>query len=161
MIEQQYITFEFCDFNNSYHCESYIRLLDHYMKDPMGDAEPLNAEKQRLLLEKLSVYPTAFILFVLYDKEIIGFSTLFELFSTFKVKPYLYIHDFVIHSDARGKKLGKAMMDRIIDFAQEKDYCKITLEVREDNQTAKKLYTLSGFEPCQPDMYFWSRSING
>ena len=151
---------ELCDFDNREHTDKFTELLNHYMEDPMGDATPLDENQQAKLLKELSLNPKAFVLLLFYEDNIVGFSTLFELFSTFKVKPYLYIHDFVIYGDYRGKGLGHSLMDGVVDLAVQRDCCKITLEVRSDNPPAQKLYENCGFKPCEPDMYFWTRLLS-
>ncbi len=154
------IEFEICNFNNSDHKKAFAELLNHYMADPMGDYEPHDINKQNELIEKLSNHPTVFIIFVKYNNQFAGMATCFELFSTFKIKPYMYIHDVVIHSNFRGKGLGKALLERIIEESEIRDYCKLTLEVREDNTSAMALYKNLGFIECEPNMYFWTKTLH-
>ena len=153
------ISFEHCDFENPMHLEALVGLLNHYMTDPMGDALPLNKLKQLRLVDGLANHPTALVLFVLYDGEIAGLSTCFINFSTFNVKSYLYIHDIIVYAGFRGKGLGRALMEYLIKLSLERDYCKITLEVREDNLLARGLYRSLGFDECTPDMLFWTKKL--
>lgn len=155
----QKITFEICDFTNPLHQQALTSLLNHYMSDPMGDYPQHDEKKQAQLLEGLGSHPSAFVLFLLYDGEYAGMTTNFVNYSTFKLKPYLYIHDVVILNKYRGKGLGKAMMEKLVLISKERDYCKITLEVREDNPAALNLYKNLGFEECDPKMYFWTKTI--
>ncbi|MDR1369163.1 MAG: GNAT family N-acetyltransferase [Dysgonamonadaceae bacterium] len=159
-MEKENIRVELCDFDNREQTCKFTELLNHYIEDPMGDATPLDGDRQALLLDELKVNPKAFVLLLYYQENIVGFSTIFELFSTFKVKPYLYIHDFVIHDDYRGKGLGQSLMDGIVDLANRRNCCKITLEVRSDNHPAQKLYKNCDFKPCEPDMYFWTKMLS-
>jgi ribosomal protein S18 acetylase RimI-like enzyme len=154
-----HISFEFCDFNNPEHQNALISLLSHYMADPMGDYPPHDEKKQQILLEGLRNHPTAFILFLLYDGSYAGMTTCFVNYSTFKLKPYLYVHDVVILKELRCKGLGKAMMEKLVSISKERDYCKIALEVREDNPAAQKLYKSLGFEDCNPRMYYWEKLL--
>ena len=151
--------FNICDFNNPVHLEAMGFLLNHYMEDPMGDYPPLNPDELLLLAEKLAERPHAFVLFMLLEGQYVGMATCFELLSTFKVKPYLYIHDFIVHGNFRGLRLGRKLMEKLVDMAKERDYCKITLEVREDNPAALALYQKMGFEECDPKMYFWTKKL--
>jgi ribosomal protein S18 acetylase RimI-like enzyme len=152
-------TFEFCDFKNPVHLEAMGFLLNHYMKDPMGDHPPLNSEELLLLAEKLAEHPHAFVLLMQLDGNFVGLSTCFELLSTFKIKPYLYIHDFIVHGNFRGLRLGRKLMEKLVEISKERDYCKITLEVREDNEAALALYRNMDFEECDPKMYFWTKKL--
>ena len=153
------ISFEYCDYENPVHLTSLVDLLNHYMTDPMGEATPLNSLQQLRLVDGLANHPSSLVLFVLSDGEIVGVTTCFINFSTFNVKSYLYIHDIVVYADYRGKGFGKALMEKLIDLSTERDYCKITLEVREDNFQAQGLYYSLGFEECTPTMLFWTKIL--
>lgn len=153
------ICFEFCDYENPVHLNALADLLNHYMQDPMGDHTPLTKREQLRLVDGLANHPSAFVLFVRVDGHFAGLVTCFELFSTFNVKPYLYIHDVVVHSDYRGKGLGRKLLERLVEYSTEKNFCKITLEVRSDNPVAQNLYQSLGFEECQPNMYFWTKHL--
>lgn len=151
--------FEFCDFNNPIHTAAYTSLLNQYMSDPMGDYPPHSAEKKEQLIESLSKHPSVLVVLQNIDGQYTGFSTCFVNFSTFKLKPYLYIHDVFVAPDHRGKKLGKKLMQNLVNLARERNYCKLSLEVRQDNQAARVLYASLGFEACKPNMYYWEKSL--
>ncbi len=153
------IEFEFCDFENPEHLKALAELTNHYMTDPMGDAEPLNKLKQLRLIDGLANHPTAEVLFAITDSKAVGLATCFVNFSTFKVKPYLYIHDIVVLNEYRQNGIGKALMQKLIEVSEERNYCKITLEVREDNTLAQSLYKSKGFEECEPRMLFWTKQL--
>ncbi len=152
-------TFEECDYSNCAHRALLVRLLGEYMSDPMGDAPPLSEAEQGKLIEELSARPSATVIFAMDGEQGVGMAICFELFSTFKVKSYLYIHDFMVSKEYRGKGVGGALMNRVVELATSRGYCKITLEVRYDNTSAKALYRREGFVPCDPNMYFWSKKI--
>lgn len=150
------LCFEFCDFENPDHLKALATLINHYMADPMGDCEPLNKLQQLRLVDGLAQHPTAEVLFAIVENSVVGLATCFVNFSTFQVKAYLYIHDIVVLQTYRGQGIGKAMMQKLIDVALERKYCKITLEVRNDNIVAQDLYKSLGFDECQPNMLFWT-----
>ena len=151
--------FEFCDFENSEHLDALISLLGHYMEDPMGNHAPFTKQEQLCLVKGLASHPKAFVMFARKNNGYFGLMTCFELFSTFQAKPYLYIHDVVIHKDYRGKGLGRKMMEQLVTYSKDKNYCKITLEVRSDNPVAQNLYQSLGFKACKPDMYFRTKQL--
>lgn len=153
------ISFAFCDYANEYHVKRFVELINHYMADPMGNAKPLTTLQQLRLLDGMQTHPASFVLFAIANEEIIGLTTCFINFSTFKVKPYLYIHDVIIEEKYRGAGIGKQLVQQCINIATERKYCKVTLEVREDNGAAKYLYTGLGFKECEPVMHFWTREI--
>ncbi|MFT3752066.1 MAG: GNAT family N-acetyltransferase [Paludibacter sp.] len=153
------IEFEFCDFENPTHLAALADLLNRYMADPMGHSPQLNKLQQLRLVDGLANHPSSFVLFEIYDGVPVGLATCFINFSTFMVKSYLNIHDFFVHPDYRRKGLANRLMQELISIANERKYCKITLEVREDNRVAQSLYKSLGFEECQPNMLFWTRKI--
>jgi len=153
------ITFEFCDFENPMHLTALVDLLNMYMTDPMGDVPPLNKLQQLRLVDGLANHPSSFVLLEIYDGKIVGIAICFINFSTFMVKKYINIHDFFIHPDYRGKGLANNLMQELISISTSRGYCKITLEVREDNYIAQGLYKSIGFEECKPKMFFWTKTL--
>ena len=59
----------------------------------------------------------------------------------------------------RGRGVGKALMNEIINRGNLYGCAKITLEVREDNYRAQELYKSVGFDDCKPKMYFWEKML--
>lgn len=152
-------TFAFCDFSNGDHCSRLATLINQYISDPMGGGTPLTYRQQLRLIDGLNNHPASFVLFILADQQIVGLATCFINFSTFKAKPYINIHDILIDREFRGKGLGKKLLEQIELIAKERKYCKITLEVREDNQIAQNLYTELGFKDVEPKMHFWTKEL--
>lgn len=60
---------------------------------------------------------------------------------------YLRIYSIAVHPDCRGRKLGQLLMERTIETALDCRAVKITLEVKESNTPAIKLYMKNGFIP--------------
>jgi ribosomal-protein-alanine N-acetyltransferase len=56
-----------------------------------------------------------------------------------------HITTIAVHPDQRGKRLGEEMLVHLLDEAIERGASWITLEVRETNDTAQKLYRKYGF----------------
>ncbi|MEA4936855.1 MAG: GNAT family N-acetyltransferase [Paludibacter sp.] len=156
---QSYITFEFCNWNNPTHTTAFLELLNHYMLDPMGDHEPLSIEKQLELIDGLKNHPTAEVLLMKKNDYYAGMTTIFTNYSTFNIKPYLYIHDVVVLDTFRGQGLGKHLIKHLTDVAKERGCCKLSLEVREDNPGAQKVYRELGFKECEPKMFYWEKKI--
>lgn len=151
--------FELCNYNNPAHCNALIELIEEYMADPMGDHAPHTPEEKEQLIAGLANHPSVFVVLVLDGEKYVGFSTCFELFSTFSVKPYVYIHDVAIAASHRGKGVGRALMTHLIELSKEKGCAKMTLEVRVDNPSAQKLYNSLGFYSTDPDMLFWTKTF--
>lgn len=148
-----------CDFKNTVHRQKVVELIDAYMQDPMGGGNPMPEKNKKPLVEGLSAHPGAFVLLAIEEDRYLGVATCFVNFSTFNVKPYINVHDLAVIKAARGKGVGRKLLERIIEIAKEKDYCKVTLEVRNDNHNAQGLYKSLGFNECEPVMHFWEKKV--
>lgn len=85
--------------------------------------------------------------FIIYaDNKAAGFAVCFESFSTYQSKRVLNIHDFLICAQYRGQGLAPILLEGIECFCNENDFCKMTLEVKESNNKAQKLYQRFGFK---------------
>ena len=153
------ISFKFCDYSNAYHCERLAGLINHYLTDPMGGGNLLTPLQQLHLVDGMSKHPAGFILFAILKEEIVGLATCFINFSTFKAKPFLNIHDIIVDQAYRGSGIGRKLMEKCVDIAKERTYCKVTLEVRSDNYPAQMLYKSLGFKDSVPNMYFWTKEL--
>lgn len=155
------IEFEFCDFTNPDHLNRFAELINHYMADPMGGcSQPLNKLQQLRMVDGLYNHPKAFVLFLIFENNIVGLATCFENFSTFHAKPYINIHDIIVEDKYRGKGFGRMIMNELTLIAQERKCCKITLEVREDNYVAQTMYIDLGYKECTPRMHFWTKTLD-
>lgn len=147
------------DIQNNIDANAMLKMLDAYMHDPMGGEQSLDkllAQKNINGLRK----QTNYVFFLAYYKsDLAGLANCFINFSTFKAKQIINIHDFAVAPAFRRKGIGEAMMNKIIEYGQINDFCKITLEVRHDNPKAQKLYKKMGFESGNPAYYFWEKGI--
>src|ERR1035437_2584802 len=126
------ISFAFCDYSDEYHCKRFVELINHYMSDPMGGSKPLTPLEQLRLVDGMANHPSSFVLFALINNQIVGLTTCFINFSTFKVKKYLNIHDVIVQKEYRGHGIGRKLIEKCIEISVERKYCKVTLEVRDD-----------------------------
>lgn len=78
-----------------------------------------------------------------------------KCFSTFKAKTLINVHDFIVFPEYRGKGVGAYLLDCIFNYGVKNNFCRINLEVRNDNLKAQNLYAKSGFRDCSPRMLFW------
>ena len=147
-----------CNFENPIHCQAEIDLMREYMTDEMGGASPLSDKENEKLIEGLKSLPTTLTLLAKYGDEFVGLTNSFVNFGTFAVRPFLNIHDVVVMSTHRGKKIGRLLLEENIRIAKEELGCaKVTLEVREDNKVAQSLYKSLGFGDSNPTMHFWTK----
>lgn len=153
------IDFEPCDFTNADHCAALCALEEVYMRDPMGGGTPHTDRQKLRLLDGIESHPRAVTLFVTEDEQIAGLAVAFINFSTFYAKPMMNLHDIVIRPEFRGHGLGKLLLKKMEEIARQKGCAKITLEVREDNLPAQKIYAAEGYGDTQPRMLFKTKIL--
>lgn len=159
MEHQPIVSFKFCDFTSEYHCTMLATLINHYISDPMGGGTPLNGMAQLRLVDGLANHPGCFVLFAFMEDAIVGMTTCFINFSTFKCKPFINIHDLIVLKEFRSLGIGKALLRQCCNIATERKYCKVTLEVRDDNANAQRLYKNVGFASSEPNFQYWTKAI--
>jgi ribosomal protein S18 acetylase RimI-like enzyme len=130
-------------------------LLDGYARDPMGGGAALAAEPLARLCDDLAQRPYAFS-FIAWQssaqgEQAVGLVNCFEAYSTFKAQPLVNIHDLAVHTSARGRGVGQALMQAVEIEAKARGACKITLEVLSGNTVALKSYDRFGFAAYQLD----------
>ncbi len=139
------IEFITADYLNPRHAADIGYLLNCYATDPMGGGEPLSDDIQQNLAAELAKVAHAFSVLGYVDDQPAALANCFELFSTFKCKPLINIHDLVVIKGFRGTGLGKRMLEQVELIARDKGCCKLTLEVLEGNQVARNAYIKFGF----------------
>ena len=153
------IEFAFCDFGNEYHCTMIAELINQYIEDPMGGGKPLGKLQQLRMVDGLANHQSCLVLFATIEETIVGMATCFINFSTFNAKHFLNIHDLIVIKELRGIGIGSLLLQKCIDISKERNYCKVTLEVRNDNTVAQSVYKNQGFDECEPMMHYWTKSI--
>ena len=140
-----------CDFENKLHCDALVRLMNEYITDKMGGGEPYTEEQKILLVEGSEKSSRRNWFIWLYPgDEFIGLVNAFINFATFTVKPFINIHDVIVTESWRNNRVGRQMLQVIIDRAAEMGCSKVTLEVRADNHNARYLYDSLGFHDSEP-----------
>jgi ribosomal protein S18 acetylase RimI-like enzyme len=122
-----------------------LELLDAYAADPMGGGCPLPEDTRERLLPGLKRVPGALVLLARVGERPVGVAVCFTGFSTFRARPLFNIHDLAVLPNYRRRGVGARLLQAVKDEAARRGYCKVTLEVREDNRTARRLYERAGF----------------
>jgi ribosomal protein S18 acetylase RimI-like enzyme len=147
------------DLQNPLHCDQVIKLLNDYMNDPMGNNRPMEKELAPKIITGLKLHSGFLGFFVLAGDQFAGLANCNVTFSTFQAKPLINIHDFIIAPEFRKVGAGGFLIQGILDYAVGNGFCRVNLEVREDNYPAKSLYKKMDFSDCVPRMLFWEQKL--
>jgi ribosomal protein S18 acetylase RimI-like enzyme len=149
------------DLDRPDHQQDILALTAAYALDPMGNGGPLPREVLERLIPGLKSHPTTLIFLAYKDGHAVGLATCFRGFSTFAAQPLINIHDLVVLPAHRGMGIGRRMLAAVEQKARETGCCKVTLEVQENNTTARHTYEQSGFnqglysETTGGSLYYW------
>jgi ribosomal protein S18 acetylase RimI-like enzyme len=133
------------DLNDPQHQTAIVQLINAYARDPMGDGRDLPAAVRDRLISGLRQHPTTLVLLAFDDATPVGNAVCFVGFSTFAARPLINIHDLAVLPDYRGRGIGHLLLEGVEARGRELGCCRLTLEVREDNQRAQRLYQRFGF----------------
>lgn len=141
-----------------------VEMLDAYMRDPMEGGSAPSEQVKRELIPGLRAHPACYVFLALRGEKPVGFAICFLGFSTFNARPLINIHDIFVQASVRGAGIGKLLLDRIEAKARSMNGCAITLEVREDNHRARRLYSKFGFQRAEVGaqrvpMEFWRKRL--
>ena len=133
------------DYSNHKQGEDIVFLLNQYALDLAGGGKELSNYTQDNLVAELAKLSFAFSLICYVDNIPAGLVNCFTMFSTFKCKPAINIHDLAVMKQYRRLGISQLLLSEVEKIAKEKGACKITLEVLEKNTAARKAYTKFGF----------------
>ena len=127
-----------------------IELVDSYAREPAGGGRPLPDEVRERLAEEFGTIPNAEVFLGCADGTPAGVAVCFRAYSTFAARPLLNIHDLAVLPERRGQGIGREMLAHIERHARASGCCKLTLEVLERNDGARRLYESVGFRAYGP-----------
>jgi ribosomal protein S18 acetylase RimI-like enzyme len=134
------------DLNNPVHTQAIEGLINAYAASDMGLGAPLPATTLEALIPGLRAHTGCRVFLAQVDDRFVGLAVCFEAFSTFRGRPLLNIHDLFVSVEYRRRGVARALLNAAAAHAANRGCCKLTLEVREDNASALRLYTGSGFQ---------------
>ncbi len=136
-----------------------VGLIDEYARGAGGQSRPLTEEAQLRLVPGLRGHPSAFVLLACEGEERVGVAVCFWGFSTFAGRPFVNIHDLSVAANRRSRGVGSALIAEVLRRARDRHSSKITLEVHDHNEGAKRLYERMGFGPWNPATLSVTRNL--
>ncbi len=76
--------------------------------------------------------------------KVIGFSTIYNCFSSTRAETVAVLSDLYVSKDYRGKGYGKELVEHAIEVAKSRGYSRLQWLTAQDNDKAQKLYKTLG-----------------
>ncbi|ABD80575.1 GNAT family N-acetyltransferase [Saccharophagus degradans] len=152
------------DYHNDTHTEDLLAMLNEYASSLEGGAAPLSPATRNNLIPALRERSDAVSLLCYVDNKPVGILNAFEGFSTFNAKPLMNVHDLAVSEAVRGQGIAGMLLDALAKIAEQKNCCKLTLEVLSNNTPAIKCYQNNGFKQyvlagAMGVAQFWQKNI--
>jgi len=132
------------DLERSEHQQAVVAMTAAYALDTMGNGAPLPPEVLERLVPALRAHPTTLVFLAHLDEMVVGIATCFLGFSTFAARPLVNIHDLAVLPEYRGRGIGGALLRAVETAARDRGCVKLTLEVQENNERARRVYERAG-----------------
>lgn len=152
-------TLEHVDLSRNEHRTALVDLLNLYMSDDMGSGKALDPAVHSTILTDLSAHASYKGYLLSSNGHYIALANCFVNYSTFQARYLLNIHDFIVSPKHRRNGVGKSLLNHIVLEARQNQFCRVNLEVREDNLKALAMYSEEGFDFCSPNMLFIEKKL--
>jgi len=111
----------------------------------------------QFLKERISNNESVIFLVEDADGNALGFTQLYPIFSSTRMKRVWLLNDLFVHADARGKGLSKLLIEAAKNHCRKKGGFGVTLETQKTNDIGNKLYPSVGFVlNTEQNFYEWT-----
>ena len=98
------------------------------------------------------------VIFVSFNEEgtVTGFTQLYPLFSSTRMKKLWLLNDLFVHPDYRGQGFSVALIERAKQLCIDTNACGMYLETEKTNDIGNQLYPKTGFQfNNTSNFYYW------
>ena len=135
------------------HLDQLVLLFDAYRVWYRMDSDKETAHsflKNRIKNDESEVF-----LALTDEGKAVGFTQLYPIFSSTRMKPLWLLNDLYVDPDYRGEGISKLLINRAKDLARTSKAAGISLETEKSNDIGNQLYPRTGFELDDHNFYFW------
>lgn len=93
------------------------------------------------------------------DSQLLGFTQLYPLFSSTRMKKLWLLNDLFVNAAARGRGISKGLIDQAKSLVKESSACGMFLETEITNEIGNSLYPRTGFKLNESsNFYEWNNN---
>lgn len=133
------------NFDDSGDAAGIVKIVNAYAMEPQGGGAPLPSDVQARMVPGIQATPGAFVLLACVENQPVGAAICFRGFSTFSGKPLINVHDLSVIKEYRGQGIGSRLLADVEALAIAEGCGKVTLESRDANPAADRLYRRLGY----------------
>ena len=89
------------------------------------------------------------------DGKLVGFTQLYPLFSSTRMKRLWLLNDLYVAQEFRGKGASRKLLEAAKDLARTTDAAELLLETEKTNTIGNSLYPSAGFELYEENNFYW------
>ena len=140
---------------NTDHLEKLVRLFDAYR---VWYRQPSDLSTAKQFLKDRIVKKESIIYIALDGDQLVGFTQLYPLFSSTRMKRLWLLNDLYVDEAYRGKGVSKQLINAAKDLAHHTNAAGILLETEKSNTIGNQLYPAMDFELESNNFYFWTKT---
>ena len=107
------------------------------------EANEVELTKEELELHGFNANPSFQVFLAEFNGEVVGMALFYQRFSTWKGKS-IHLEDLIVKKEHRNKGIGRALYYKVLSYAEEKKYKRVSWEVLDWNQVAIDFYESTG-----------------
>jgi len=109
-----------------------------------GAAHALTASETELGAALFCDVPQCEVVVASTDSKLVGFASYYQVFSTYKARPGLWMDDLFVDSQYRGRGIGLALLKFLAGEAVRKNCCKLEWSLHKSNARGIAFYEREG-----------------
>ena len=118
--------------------------------------EPNQIEAKQFLKDRIEQQESVIFIATENDK-LLGFTQLYPIFSSTRLKRLWLLNDLFVYKNHRGKGISKMLIEKTKEHCRQTNGCAITLETEISNKIGNKLYPATGFKlNSTQNFYEWT-----